>query len=84
MTRSLLLTLLCLCAAGCYKKRCTECRADWQTINGVWCSAPGYRYDWWEDHQMKIGKCLPCSQAVSPEALFVCFGVTSTAKGPRP
>ncbi len=24
--------------------------------------------------------CIPCSQAVSPEARFVCFGVTYTAK----
>ncbi len=65
----ILLSLLAL--AGC-KEKCYPCWISYPSVTGYYFAT------------VKIGQdthCIPCSQAVSPEARFVCFGVTYTAKG---
>ncbi len=68
----ILLSLLAL-AAGCSEPK----------NETIACGGKGWGQPWngfmvIQDH--KMSNCVPCSFAVSPEARFVCFGVTYTAK----
>lgn len=46
------------------------------------CQEHGHGFYWLSENGNPTTHCIPCTQAVSPEARFVCFGVTYTAEAP--
>ncbi len=70
MTRLPLILLLCLCLVGCSKPHpCNDAKG--KTDSGYSWPELGFQY---MRNGVAQSHCIPCSEAKSPEARFVCFG----------